>query len=167
MYKSRERDAPLRGARSFPFPPSFSANHRRPVTKRSPLFLAPAPSPPLFLPRRSFMCLYKPRTSANCSRRAYTCTYLYMCRVPLATHKNYHVDLKDVNCHFWKETACRNARGSLLWCGRGLLNVNYATSVSSNYSLPLAKRKGREVSRLTDLSNSAESAILSFPKNSR
>lgn len=65
------RDAPLRGARSFPFSASFS---RKPPTSRngaSPLLFAPPP--PLsfsFSPAGRFMCLYKPETSANCSRLA-------------------------------------------------------------------------------------------------
>lgn len=100
------RDTSLQATRSFPFPPSFSANHRRPVTKWCLLPPSFSLSVSLSTPRRSFMRLYKARTSANCSQCAYTCAYVYMRHV--ATNKNDRVDLKDVNCHLGKETVYEN-----------------------------------------------------------
>lgn len=98
--------------------------------------------------------------------RARVCMYVPRARVSLATNKNYRVDLKDVNCHLWKETVYKNAREEQLFprvWERGLLNVNYAASLSSNYSLcrSLAPRKKEKKSPgLTDLPKSAESERL-------
>lgn len=64
------------------------------------------------------------------------------------------MDLKDVNCHLRKGTVYKNAREerSSRGVGGGLLNVNYATSLSSNYSLspPRKRRKDRGTNRFAE-----------------
>lgn len=170
MYKSRERrTAPGRAVISLAS--SFFCQPPPPRHETvSSLSLVPAPSPSLSLflalLRRPFRCLYKPRTSANCSQRAYTRVYVhvYMCHVPLATNRNYRVDLKDVNCHLRKETVYKNA-------GESLPGGGFSTSIARSVFLPIIppprkskkkikrERKNLTTNRFTE--RRAESRLLS------
>lgn len=160
MYKSRERRTAPGRARSFPFSASFSRKPTR-VTKRGLLsFSLPPPLSFSLSPAGRFMCLYKPETSANCSQLV--CMYhvrrvcMRPARISGDKQKLPCVDLKDVNCHLWKEDGLQERARRALFprCGRGLLNVNYATSLSSNYSLcrslaPRKRRRSRGTNRFT------------------
>lgn len=143
------RDAPLRGARSFPSSASFSCKATASRNGVSSPFrsrhLSPSPSPPL-----AVLCVYTNQKRAQIARSSCACTRtrVCMCRAYLwrQTKITVCVDLKDVNCHLWKETVLQERARRALFprCGRGLLNVNYATSLSSNYSLCRSRREKKE-----------------------